>query len=175
MSILFINKTLRLNNLTIFTGKSYVLLNSVQEQWSIKNTVNLNGCSFQQVCGKTWVGFCFNTRKWIGVRDNRKSIGSSKKKVLGIFKIALCLKDLHVFMWQLLEILTVFYTLTLKQIFWKIKSFFKKLEHTFLVERAKIENASFSYKTAISETNVWTNRIVSTKWTYHKEWIFASN
>ena len=31
-----------------------------------------------------------------------------------------------------------------------------------------IENASFLYKTAIWEANVKTNRLVSTKWTYHK-------
>ena len=48
--------------------------------------------------------------------------------VLGIFKIALCLSVWHVFMWQLLEILNVFNTLTLKQIFLKTKNFFKKLE-----------------------------------------------
>ena len=54
-------------------------------------------------------------------------------------------------MWQLAEFLNVFNTLTLKQVFRKMKSFFKKLENHFLVERTKIENASFSYKPAISE------------------------
>ena len=44
-----------------------------------------------------------------------------------------------------------------------------------LVETTKIENVSFSYKTAISEANVKTKSMVSTKWTYHKEWSFASN
>ena len=68
----------------------------------------------------------------------------------------------------------VFNTLTLKQIFWKTKTFFKKLEHRFLVESTKIENASFPYQTATSEANVETNRMVSTKWTYHKERSFAS-
>ena len=52
---------------------------------------------------------------------------------------------------------------------------FKKLEHCFLVESTKIENASFSYKTAISEANVKTNKMVTTKWIYHKEFRFASN
>ena len=73
------------------------------------------------------------------------------------------------------EICNVFNTLTLKQIFWKTKTFFKKLEHCFLVESTNSENALFSYKTAISEANVKTNRMVSTKWTYHKERSFASN
>ena len=46
---------------------------------------------------------------------------------------------------------------------------------SFLVERTKIEKASFPYKTAISETIVKTNRMVSTKWAYHRERSFASN
>ena len=78
-------------------------------------------------------------------------------------------------MWQSLKVLNVFKTLTLIQIFWKTKTFFKKLEYAFLVESAKIENASFPYKTALSEANIKTNRIVSTKWIYHKERRFASN
>ena len=71
--------------------------------------------------------------------------------------------------------LNVFSTLTLKQIFWKTKTFFRKLEYCFLVEGSKIENASFPYKTEISEANVKTNKMVTTKWTCHKEWSFASN
>ena len=71
--------------------------------------------------------------------------------------------------------MNVFNTLTLKQIFWKMKNFFKKLEYCFLVESTKIINASFPYKTAISEANVKTNRIASAKWTYHKERSYANN
>ena len=56
-----------------------------------------------------------------------------------------------------------------------MKTFFQKLEHRFLVEGTKIEKASFPYKTAISEANVRTNRIVTTKWAYHRERSFASN
>ena len=66
-------------------------------------------------------------------------------------------------------------TLTLKQILWKTKIFFIKLENRLLVESTTIENAPFSYKTAISEANVKTNRMVRAKWTYHKERSFASN
>ena len=72
-------------------------------------------------------------------------------------------------MWQPVEILNVFNTLILKQIFWKTKTFLKKLKYRFLVESTEIENASFPYKPAISEANVKTNRMVSPKWTYHKE------
>ena len=56
-----------------------------------------------------------------------------------------------------------------------MKTFFKKLEHRFLVETNKIENTSIPFKTALSEANVKTNRMTTTKWTYHKEWSFASN
>ena len=52
---------------------------------------------------------------------------------------------------------------------------FEKLKYLFLVENIKIENATFPYKTALSEANVKTNGMTSTKWTYHKEWISASN
>ena len=57
----------------------------------------------------------------------------------------------------------------------KTKTFIKKLDYRFLVENTKIENESFPYKTAMSDANVKTNRIVSTKWTYQKEQSLASN
>ena len=95
--------------------------------------------------------------------------------VLGILKIALRLRDGHVFMWQSVKVSNVFNTPTLKKMFWKTKTIFKKLEYRFLVETTKIENTSFSLKTAPSEANVKTNRMATTKWTYHKEWSFASN
>ena len=43
----------------------------------------------------------------------------------------------------------------------------------FLVECTKIQNATFPYKTALAEANAKTNRMGSTKSTYHKEWSFA--
>ena len=51
----------------------------------------------------------------------------------------------------------------------------KKLEYRFLVERTKIEKTSFPYKTTISEAKVKTNRMVTTKWAYHRERDFDSN
>ena len=93
----------------------------------------------------------------------------------GILKRALRLRDRHVFMWQLLEVSDVFNALTLKEIFWKTKTFFIKLEYQFLVETANTENTSFSFESALSEANVKTNRMVTTKWTNHKEWSFASD
>ena len=84
-------------------------------------------------------------------------------------------RDWCVFMWQSVEVLKVFNTLTLKQVFWKTETFLKKLEYHFLVESTKIQSASFPYKTVLSEANVKTNRMVSKKWTYHKERPFATN
>ena len=56
-----------------------------------------------------------------------------------------------------------------------MQTLIKKLEFYFLVESTKIDNITFLYKTALSEANVKTNRMGSTKLTYHKEWSFASN
>ena len=47
-------------------------------------------------------------------------------------------------MWLLLEILNVFKILTLK----------KKQEWRYLIESTEIENATFPYKTAPSESNI---------------------
>ena len=56
-----------------------------------------------------------------------------------------------------------------------MQTFFKTLEYRFLVESAKFEKATFLYKIAMSESNVKTNRMGSTKWTYDKELAFAVN
>ena len=45
----------------------------------------------------------------------------------------------------------------------KNENFFQKTGIPFLVERTKNEKALFSYKTAISEANVKTNRMVTAK------------
>ena len=59
--------------------------------------------------------------------------------------------------------------------FLKNENLFQKAGVPFLVESTKIEKGSFPFKTAMSEDNVKTNRMVSTKWTYPKERSFASN
>ena len=92
-----------------------------------------------------------------------------------IFKIVLRLRDCHDFMRQPVGILNVFNTLNLKQIFWKTKTFFEKLENQFLDGNTRIENSSSQYKTAILEANDETNRTISSKWNYRKEWSFARN
>ena len=73
------------------------------------------------------------------------------------------------------EVLNIFSTLTLIQIFWKTKILFKKLEYRFSVKTTEIKNTSFPFKTALSEANFKTNSMATTKWTYHKERSFASN
>ena len=75
----------------------------------------------------------------------RKTLGSSKKMVPGIFKIALSLKNRDVFMWRSLENLKIFNALILLQVFWKTKNFFKELERSFLIKITTIESVPFSY------------------------------
>ena len=72
-------------------------------------------------------------------------------------------------------ILSVFNILTLKQGYWKTKTFLKKLKCCFLVGGAKIENVKFPCKNALSEANVKTNRMGCIKRTYHKVQSLATN
>ena len=58
--------------------------------------------------------------------------------------------------------------------FLKNKNLFRQTVIKLLVESTKIESALFAYKTALSEANVKTNWMGSTKWTYYNEWSFAS-
>ena len=53
------------------------------------------------------------------------------------------------------KILNVFNTLALKQLFWKKKTFFKKLEYCFLVESTKIENRTFDKKLFNQKPMLW--------------------
>ena len=115
----------------------------------------MKGCTpFNKLYGKIWVSFCLPKRKRIFGEvffwSQQKGNMSFYKTVLGIFKLTLRLPEWHVFVRQALEILTVFDTLTLKWIFWKTKTFFKKLEYRFIVESTKIGNAKFPYKTVLS-------------------------
>ena len=95
----------------------------------------MNGCSFQQVLRQSfglvfvWVFGYLVLRDFILKPTERAYI--LLNMVLGIFKIALCLRNQHVFMRQSVEILNDFKTLTLKQIFWKMKTFLKTLSTGF--------------------------------------------
>ena len=167
-------------SIKFYTSHYHVLKSTdIWKMWFIKLIVKMNGSSFQQVLQQnlswflSWHWKTLFLRGFILKPSERTEV--ILKTLLGIFKIALRLQDRHVFTWQSVKILNVFSTLNLKQIFWKTKTFFKKLEYRFLVERTKIKNASFSYKNAISEANAKTNSMVSTKWIYHKERSFASS
>ena len=50
--------------------------------------------------------------------------------------------------------------------FLNIENLVKKLEYRYLVESTKIKNTVFPNKDSLSEVNVKTNRMGSTKWTY---------
>ena len=74
---------------------------------------------FSKFYGKIWVRFCLNTGK-----RQQKEHRFFLKKVLGIFRIALRLRDWHVFMRRSMKILNIFSTLTLKQDFLENKKLF---------------------------------------------------
>ena len=135
--------------------------------------------TFSKFYSKIWVSFGLNTGEWflleVAVSDQLKEHRFFHKAALGIFKIAVRLRDQQVFMWRSVKTLNIFSTSNLKQIFQKTITFFKKLKYCFLVGDTKVENASFPYKTALSPADVETNTMVTTKWTYHKERSFSSN
>ena len=96
--------------------------------------------------------------------------------LLGILKIAFCLRDQYAFMWQSLE----FWTFSILSFWNKFSERQKTLSANyriffFLFENTKTESATFLYKTALPETNVKKNSMESTKWTHYKEQSFASN
>ena len=127
--------------------------------WFIKQTVKKKKISpFSNFYGEIWMGFCLKSlenaffRGFILKPTERAQF--LVKKIIEIFNTALLLRDRYVFMSQSVKRLNIFNTLTLKQIFWKGKTFFRKLEYSFLVKNTKIENASFPFKTAMSGANV---------------------
>ena len=77
-------------------------------------------------------------------------------------------------MWRSVKTLSVFSTFNFETDFLENEFFSKKPECRFLVERTKIEKAPFPYKTAKSEANAKTNRVVTTKWAYYRERSFSS-
>ena len=72
------------------------------------------------------------------------------------------------------EILNVFNTLTLKQVFRRTKTFFKKIGKSFLNISTKIENGTCPYKTVLPESKVKQIKLGSTKLFTHKERSFPS-
>ena len=92
--------------------------------------------------------------------------------VLGIFKIALRLRDRHV---TICESFKRFQYFNVETNFLENENLFQKIWVLFFSWNHKIENTSCPFKTVLSEANLKTNRMVTTKWTYHKEWSFATS
>ena len=108
--------------------------------------------SFNKFYGKMWHGFFLNLESASSQRFYF-ILCSSKKTVLGIFKIPLRLRDRHGFMWQSMKILSVN----------------KSSEKTrVLVQSTTNESATFPYITALSKANVEKNWMGNTKWTITK-------
>ena len=81
---------------------------------------------FNKFYGKMWLGFCLNTRKHFFVEVFFKKKPAERSYVAlksgtRDFEIALRLRDRQAFKWQLPEIVNVFTTFALKQVFWKSK------------------------------------------------------
>ena len=91
--------------------------------------------------------------------------------VLGIFKIAVRLRDRHVFYKIISESFKRFQYFNFETNFLENDNLFLKIGVPFLVETSKTENTSFSFKNALSKVYVKKNRME----TYHKDWSFASN
>ena len=54
------------------------------------------------------------------------------------------LRDQRIFTWQsIIEVLNLFNILTLEQVFWKMKTYFKKSKYSFSVQSTTIESAAF--------------------------------
>ena len=85
------------------------------------------------------------------------------------------MRDQHVFYVTISRNFERFQYCDFETDFLENENLFEKTGLSFLVESTKIENASFLYKTALSEANIKTNRMGSTKWTYHKGRSLASN
>ena len=64
---------------------------------------------------------------------------------------------------------TVFNTLTLKQIFWKMKTFFKKVEYRYVVKSTTIESITYSWKNRLLRKLCFSIR------TFYKESIWSTN
>ena len=121
-----------------------------------------------KIYGKTWVGFKNNRKFQVLLKNGTRDFQNSP----------LCERSACFYVTITENSKRFLYfknTLYLKQIFQKTKNFIKKLEYRFLVETTNIGNASFPYKTVISDASVKTNKMVTTKWTYQKERRFASN
>ena len=133
---------------------------------------------------KFWIGFCLDFLLFgferFHFKANRKSIYSSKNGSRNFqnsapFERSACFYVRSACFSACFLNFKRFQYFNFAIDFLENENLFKNLEYRFLVESTKTENVPLSYKTVKSEANVETNRMVSTKWTYHKEQSFASN
>ena len=94
------------------------------------------------------------------------------KAVQGIFKIALRLRNQHVFRRQSLAILIVLNALTLKQVFWKTKAFLEKLQYCFSVESTRLKAQNLYTKLPCQRPTLKKNIMGSRKWPCLYFWTF---
>ena len=122
---------------------------------------NMSWCLSQH--GKTLLKFHFTA--------NRKSIGSSKKQLLGIFEIDPRLGDWHTFIWQPLETLNIFITLTSKKSSEKQKGILKNWSMAFYLKVLPWKTSQIHTK-LLFEKPMLTQKMVSKKLTHQtKSWI----
>ena len=128
---------------------------------------------FSKFYGKIYVGFVLKTKFLQGFhfKVNRNIIGSSKKQ----YSKQPSFGDIVMFYVTISENFERFQYFNFEPDFLENKSFSKNWSIVVLDENIYIKNASFPYKTVISEANPKTNKIMSTKWTCYKERSFTSN
>ena len=140
----------------------------------------MNGCSFQQVLRENLGSFLFQPWKTLFLRDF--ILKPSERALILLKNGTRDFQNNPPFERPACFYVTIsgnferFQYLNFETNFLENENLFpKKLEYRFLVESTKIGNASFPYKTVISEAYVKTNRMVRTKWTHYKERSFVSN
>ena len=109
---------------------------------------------FSKFYGKIWVSFCVNIGKpfFLEVSFSTQQKEHRFLKTTRDFQNSPPLKRSESFYVMISENPEHFQYFNFETDFLENKTFFKKMEYSFLVECTKIEKASFPYKTAISES-----------------------
>ena len=129
------------------------------EQSDSSNRLEVNGCS-----------------SWQLLRHNLSWFSPQHRKTLFLRSFMLkSTERVQVLLRQRYQGFLAFFYVTITENFLKNENLFfkKKLENSFIVENTTIEIVTYPYKTVLSEANVKTNRMDSTRWTYRKERSFA--
>ena len=133
---------------------------------------------FSKFYGKIWVSFCVNIGKpfFLEVSFSAQQKEHRFLKTTRDFQNSPPLKRSESFYVMISENPEHFQYFNFETDFLENKTFFKKMEYSFLVECTKIEKASFPYeKNCHIRSHAKTNRMVTSKWAYHGEQSFTSN